>query len=282
MKCINRVIFTLILTILSCSKSVENGNDLDNDNADRITFNLIEFWSPRISYPTNEKIASYTDHCDFRINNSQYSFSPRFHFNVNKLVLDFKTVNSSYPNIAIEINEDEETSKSVPGVNWWEQRSRRPFKINYIQVSNYNNNKKLILITEESLGSFSQERLVDYLIREHGPIVYYDSNVDFIEFLQNNLVDQKCQPFSSENINRLFRKEEYIAENFKRTESFSNEEIFSIVLTSKDNNSFEERGENIKAKDLRVGDIIEIKVSSDANDFFGTYYGYYKILEKNP
>jgi len=44
------------------------------------------------------------------------------------------------------------------------------------------------------------------LIDKSNPIEFYDSNIDFINFLNDNLMDDDCNNISSDMIDRLFIK----------------------------------------------------------------------------
>ena len=281
------LLVTLLLPSFSCSKADNSVSDESNKNNDNISINLIEVWLGKARYVegSGESVCQTAS-----IRNTRH-FGPNHHFSVEKLVFDFSELGLDKKNLNFILDEDEELGRSFGFISslspsGYEQFLRRPLRVKYIEIINFKPHNKLLIKTKTSLGAWSQERLINNIHgynANHGPIIFYDSNIDFIKFLEDNLIDRYCNSFNRESINKIFKKEAFDAEEFKRIESCNFGDVFGNVLTDDSYGNIQEKV-NVKAEDLQIGDVVLLGVDVEHDDgsiSTNAHRAWYKILSIN-
>ena len=140
-----------------------------------------------------------------------------------------------------------------------------PKRVRYIEVINYSPGKKIKLFDGRSPTFLPMTYKNDNDIYQ--PIIYYDSNVNLAEILNQSLfyssIGKDCEQLTSEQVNQHFKKESYDPDDFITQETFSIDAKFN--MSTKDGGV----GNSIGIKEVNVGDII----------YLGKYFKKYKVIK---
>jgi hypothetical protein len=199
-----------LFTFYSCSQ-----NDEEGVSSNQIVLTLEESWERLRAFDNSGPSDGYC-----RLNKLNYTdsntlgYSVRNHFSLDTLRVEFIPNNMIYSdnNIVLGFNPDNNMTQTGTPFDYMRQLFH-PEKVKYIDVINYTPDK-LIAIKTDMNASLNWFR---------NPIIFYESNVNWIEILEKSMVraySLQCKETDIDEVNKIFKKEVYNDNDFKTQRIF--------------------------------------------------------------